>query len=231
MLVVAHRTLPRDAPENSLAGIRAAAEAGADAVEVDVRRTSDGIPVLLHDPYLRRTTGVAWPVRLAPWRVVRRLHLGDTGERVPSLAAALDALPPGLRIALDMKDPGCAPAAVDVVRRLAEEHRTLLWSQHEEAVRWCARHAPDMECSLLRDAMTDKAEARFLRDAVAFGAGGISVHWDRATPTLVAKAHDAGLRVYSWCQERHRHVERKGVGLDGVVTDWPADARAVLDAG
>lgn len=231
MLVVAHRTLPPDAPENSIAGIRAAAAAGADAVEVDVRRTSDGVPVLMHDPFLRRTTGVAWPVRWTPWRVVRRLRLLGTEERVPSLAAALDALPDGLSVALDLKDRGSAPAAVDVVRRLAKEDRVLLWSQHEEAVRWCARHAPDMECSLLRDAMTDRAEARFLRDATAFGARGISVHWDRATPGLVATAHDAGLRVYSWCQERERHVERRGVGLDGVVTDWPADARAILASG
>jgi glycerophosphoryl diester phosphodiesterase len=190
VLVVAHRTLPQDAPENSLAGIRLAGSSGADAVEVDVRRTSDGVPVLLHDPLLRRMTGVGWPVRWSPWRIVRRLRLAGTDERVPSRAAALEALPPGLSMALDLKDPGCAPVAVDVVRRLAREDRVLLWSQHEQAVRWCARHAPEMECSLLRDAMTDAAEARFLRDAVAFGAKGISVHWDRATPDLVRTAHE-----------------------------------------
>lgn len=48
-LVIAHRTCPRDAPENSLEGIARATELGADVVEVDVRRTADGVPVLVHD--------------------------------------------------------------------------------------------------------------------------------------------------------------------------------------
>lgn len=231
MLVIAHRTLPLDAPENSLAGIRAAAEHGADVVEVDVRRTIDGVPVLLHDPLLRRTARLAWPVRRAPWRIVRRLRLQGTAERLPSLAAALSALPDGLSMALDLKDRGAAPAAVDVVRRMGREDRVLLWSQHEEAVRWCARHAPEMECSLLRDAMDDAAEARFLRDAEEFGARGVSAHWDRVTPAFVERAHAAGTRVYTWCQWRDRHAEKRGLAIDGVVTDWPREARAVLASG
>jgi glycerophosphoryl diester phosphodiesterase len=228
VLVIAHRTLPRDAPENSLAGIRLAAGAGADAVEVDVRRTADGVPVLLHDPLLRRTARMAWPVRRAPWRIVRRLRLQGTDERVPSLAAALAALPAGLSMAIDIKDRAAAPATVDVVRRTANDGRVLLWSQHEEAVRWCARNAPEMECSLLRDAMDDAAEERFLRDAVDFGAKGISAHWDRVTPDFAERAASAGLRVYTWCQEEDRHAEKRGIPLAGVVTDWPRAARAAL---
>jgi glycerophosphoryl diester phosphodiesterase len=55
-LVIAHRTCPRDAAENSIAGIREAAKAKADVVEIDVRLTSDGHPVLMHDPSLWRMT-------------------------------------------------------------------------------------------------------------------------------------------------------------------------------
>lgn len=231
MRVIAHRTLPRHAVENSLAGIRMAAEAGADTVEVDVRRTSDGVPVLLHDPLLLRTARIAWPVRRVPWAVARRLRLKRTDERLPSLADAIAALPDGVSMALDIKDRGAAPAAVAEVRRAGAEGRALLWSQHEEAVRWCARHAPEMETSLLRDAMTDDAEQRFLDDAVAFGAKGISAHWDRVTPAFVERSHGLGLAVYAWCQWEERHGEKRGMGLDGVVTDWPARARAALAPG
>ena len=51
-LVVAHRTCPRDARENSLDGIAVAGRSGADVVEVDARRSRDGTAVLLHDPLL-----------------------------------------------------------------------------------------------------------------------------------------------------------------------------------
>ncbi len=61
-VIIAHRTSPRDAPENSLAGIARSAELGADYVEIDVRLTRDGVPVMLHDALLLRTTGRPWPV-------------------------------------------------------------------------------------------------------------------------------------------------------------------------
>ena len=53
-VIIAHRTSPRDAPENSLAGIRRSAELEADYVEIDVRLTRDGVPVMLHDALLLR---------------------------------------------------------------------------------------------------------------------------------------------------------------------------------
>src|SRR2546423_11109516 len=55
--VVGHRGAPQAAPENTLAGIRAAAEEGADGVEVDLRRAGDGTVVVIHDADLRRTCG------------------------------------------------------------------------------------------------------------------------------------------------------------------------------
>src|SRR5690349_20560695 len=68
--VVAHRGASHVAPENTLSALRSALAAGAEMVEVDVRRTADGALVLLHDQSLMRTTDVEvlYPSR-APWRV------------------------------------------------------------------------------------------------------------------------------------------------------------------
>ena len=74
-VIIAHRTCPRHAPENSLQGIRRAAELGADGVEIDVQRTLDGVPILMHDKTLWRTAGLYWPARLLPYSLLRRLHL------------------------------------------------------------------------------------------------------------------------------------------------------------
>ena len=57
-LIIAHRACPQHAPENSIAGIRRAAELGADGVEVDVQRTLDGVPILMHDSTLGRSAGL-----------------------------------------------------------------------------------------------------------------------------------------------------------------------------
>ena len=120
-LVIAHRACPNHAPENSLLGIQRAAALGADVVEVDVRLTLDGRPVLLHDRTLRRTTGLAGPVYLRRESVITGREIGD-GERVPTFAAALAALPPGLRMAIDVKVPRALhPVLAEIVQQDAAD--------------------------------------------------------------------------------------------------------------
>jgi glycerophosphoryl diester phosphodiesterase len=107
-LVVAHRGYHRDAPENSLAAIRATAEVGADLVELDVRHTADGALVLMHDSSVATTTGGVGEVSALTLAEIQALLLdgGDPGDpescRVPTFEAALDlARELGLLIYLD----------------------------------------------------------------------------------------------------------------------------------
>jgi glycerophosphoryl diester phosphodiesterase len=228
-LVVAHRTLPRDRPENSLAGIRFAAEVGADVVEVDARRALDGVPVLLHDPLLARTTAVPLPVRAVPSSLVARLPLlRGHGQRVPTLAAAIAALAPGQMMAIDTKDPGAGPAVLDVVVAADALDRVLLWSQHEPAVRHYATKAPTARVALLRDARDADDVERMLRDALAFGANAVSVHETVGTPEFVETAHARGIDVFCWYQSLAAQEQGLTPALDGVVSDWPAAALAAL---
>jgi glycerophosphoryl diester phosphodiesterase len=229
MLVVAHRSCPRQEVENSRAGIRRAAVLGADFVEIDVRRTVDGVPVLLHDATPWRTSArVLFPIRWLPSAVVRRLPLRGSDERIPTLAGALAALPAGLGVAIDIKDARAAPATVSAVNDAGLTERVLLWSQHARAVTYCVEHAPTVEVALLRDTFTPADTDRYLADAVRLGARAVSVHWDVLTDELVADAHRRGLTVYSWAPTLDAHATKRGVAFDGVVTDWPEEARAIF---
>jgi glycerophosphoryl diester phosphodiesterase len=225
-MVIAHRTCPRDAPENSLAGIAMAAALAADGVEVDVRRTADGVPVLLHDRRLLRTTGRLATVAALPLAELRRVRLRGGGT-IPTLAEALSMIGPTMKIAIDVKDPGAGPAVVEVVRAHGLEARVLFWSQHEEAVRACADRAPELEISLLRDTRTPDQLARFLADAERFGARGISAHWSQISPGLAETCSRRGLSLYAWCKRERIEADKLAV-LRGVVTDWPAAARAAV---
>jgi glycerophosphoryl diester phosphodiesterase len=228
-LVVAHRTCPRDARENSLDGIAAAARFGADVVEVDARRSRDGTAVLLHDPLLLRVRYLPLSVR---WlRDARLARLG-----VPSLADALEVageLEVGL--AIDTKDAGAAEAVLLAVRSAGAAERVLLWSQHMPVVRSYVRALPDAEVALLRDTFDSSDDDRLLADAAAIGARAVSAHEDAVTPAFIAAAAGRGLGVYCWYQrldvQRARLAEVAAAGLAGVVTDWPADARELLRVG
>jgi glycerophosphoryl diester phosphodiesterase len=225
-LVVAHRTCPRDVRENSLDGIALAARLGADVVEVDVRRSREGTAVLLHDPWLGRVQHVPLPVRWASRSLLARL-------RVPTLTAALDAArAAGIRVAIDTKDAGAADAVVNAVHETHAVSRVLLWSQHPSTAQALVRALPDVEVGLFRDTYDSAAHERFLADAVAIGAKAVSAHQDAVTPELITVARDRGLAVYCGYQslevQAARLAEVAAAGLAGVVTDWPAQARANL---
>jgi glycerophosphoryl diester phosphodiesterase len=231
--IIAHRTCPLDAPENSLAGIRKAAELGADGVEIDVRRTLEGTPVLMHDWSPRRTAGLPGPTWLYPYAVLRCPSLRQNGvrERVPTLADALDALPESLFIAVEIKETAAAAPTLRVIRQRGLEQRALVWSYRERVLRYFARAAPQIETALLRDDTDPEGLSRLLDDAVAFGARAISPHWAAVTPQFVGEAHDRGLRVFSMNRDLETVAKRAAAGLDGIVTDNPREVRAILQNG
>ena len=226
--IIAHRTCPLDAAENSIAGIRRAAELGADYVEVDVRRTRDGVPVLMHDPLLIRTAGSWLPVRLASSRVLGRSRLRGNGEPVPTFAAALAALPDRLGMAVDIKHASAAAPTLDEVERQGKQDRVLLWSQHMSAATYLADHAVGVEVALLRDTFNERATEEFLDDAARIGVHAVSVHEGVLTEGLVDEARERGLGVYSWVRNPDQHEEKMATGLLGLITDYPLEAQRLL---
>ena len=121
LTAVAHRGDPYRVRENTLDSLRAALELGADAVEIDVRLTRDGVPVLLHDHTLKRLWEHDRPLRSLSSDEVR----GLTDGKVPTLAEAL-AVAEGARLMLDLPgapDVKAARRIVDVVRESGAEDR------------------------------------------------------------------------------------------------------------
>lgn len=128
--VVAHRGAWRQAPENSVAAIEAAAAMGCGVCEVDVRRTGDGALVLLHDRTAERTTGHALVPEEADLAELRELALRERGggegvpftaETLPTLEVALEAARGRIFLDLDLKVPAIAPAVIETVRRMGME--------------------------------------------------------------------------------------------------------------
>jgi glycerophosphoryl diester phosphodiesterase len=227
-IVIAHRTCPRDAPENSIAGILQAAELGADVVEVDVRLTADGVPILMHDRTVRRTTGVRKRTASITDADRSRLRLVN-GETVPTLAEALAALPVGLRMAIEVKAEEAVDPTLHIVFDQQRQDDVMLWSQHESCIRAVAIRAANIETALLRDTHTRLGHHRYFRAARRCGADAISARWQAVDAGFAARARGHGLILYSWCQTPPTDLDRLAL-IDGVVTDWPADARTAIAA-
>jgi glycerophosphoryl diester phosphodiesterase len=233
-LLIAHRTCPKHEPENSIAGIRLADELGADMVEIDARGTRDRERVLMHDRSTRRTAGGLWIVSRTSLSRIRALRLKPSEQRdvsspPPTLREALAAVGTRMGVAVEVKDPRIGSGTLADIREAGMADRALLWSYSERMVKWFVRQAPDIEVSLLRDTRTSKQHHRFLSDAAALGARGLSICWDAVDSAFAAAARNRGLAVYSMC-DAIRPDPRTARLLNGVITDWPAEARAALAA-
>ena len=82
-MVIAHRTCPPYAPENSLEGVRVAVEQGADGIEIDLRSSLDLQPYLMHDNTMARTTGFPLPIEATPSFIVRQTRLRVGSDESP----------------------------------------------------------------------------------------------------------------------------------------------------
>jgi glycerophosphoryl diester phosphodiesterase len=206
-----------------------AEELGADGVEIDVRMTADGVPVLMHDRSPLRTAGLPGPVSMYPSATLREACLEGTSERVPTLEEALEALPDSLFLALEVKHASAIEPSLELVQERGLAHKTLLWSYRESAIKYIAEHAPEIEASLLRDETNDESVSAFLDDAASWGATGISAHWDVVDREFVGQAEDRGLRVYSMTRDLRTVADKARAGLAGIVTDHPDEVREILD--
>lgn len=242
--VIAHRGASHVAPENTLSALRSALAAGADMVEVDVRRTADGALVLMHDETLGRTTdvGARHPTR-APWRVqdftleeVRRLDAGVwksasfRGEQVPTLEEALEVVErAGSRLLLEVKNPVAHPGIEsDVAGHLRRRRRpsceVVVQSFDVAAMHRLAAVAPDVPVGVLVP-----VAARDLR-ALAGWASHLNPHHRFADPRYVEAVHAAGLRCFPWTVDAPRALRRLlRAGVDGVISNRPDVARAVRE--
>ncbi|MFD9127119.1 glycerophosphodiester phosphodiesterase [Kitasatospora sp. NPDC059571] len=225
-LAVAHRGDPYRHRENTLPSIASALAAGADAVEVDVRLTRDGVPVLLHDPTLERLWGDPREVRRLT--LDRLADIGGPGQRVPTLAEALKAVAdlPGARLLIDLDLPDPAAAVRRTVADLGAE-RLVAYCGPATAMLAVRAEDPDAEISLTwRQPRLPAAplladlRPRYLNPP--FGLAG---------PALVGAAHDAGLLVAVWTVDRRRTMRRMiAAGADSLTTNRIDLLRRTVDA-
>lgn len=230
--IVAHRGASRVAPENTLAAIARAADDGARAVELDVALSADGVPVILHDETLNRTTNGKGSVARRTLAELGRLDAGAwfgaryAGEPLPTLAGAVALiLERRMALNLEIKPPrGLAEAtaerAVEVLKAGWPKSAPLVLSSGSMASLAVARDlAPHWPRGLILDRVPPDWAARLA------SLGCVSLHCNAksVTPSLVAEVHHAGYRLLAWTVNRlptARRLFRSGV--DGIFTDDPA---------
>lgn len=131
-LVIAHRGASAYAPENTLAAFRLGIEQGADALELDVRLSADGVAVVIHDPTLDRTTNQRGAVAEMSLTDIQRADAGG-GARIPTLREALEAFP-SIPILLEIKAAEAQAAVAAEIDRAGARERVVVASFRHRAL-------------------------------------------------------------------------------------------------
>jgi glycerophosphoryl diester phosphodiesterase len=215
-----------------------------------VHATSDGVVVVLHDETLERTTEGSGAVRALPLAAVERLDAGyrfrapdgtypyrDRALGVPTLAALLQAFPAvPLNIEIKQNEPPIEAAVLATLDRFAARERTLLAAEDAVIMGRIRAAAPDVLTSF---SAAEVAEFIYrLRDGRlgSYRPPGVALQVPPAfagtaivTAESVAAAHALGLEVHVWTINDEAEIERLlDLGVDGIMTDFPARAAAVL---
>lgn len=245
-IVVAHRGASVEQPENTLAAFEAAIDAGADAVEFDVRLTRDGHAVVMHDPDVSRTTdghGLVSTLTLAEVRRLRIAVPAGGAAAVPTMDEALGCLSGRAAADIELKnawdepgyDPRGAPAleaTLDGLDGSGFAGPVLLSSFDEPTVLRSRSLRPDVPTGLLTGAETDFAAA------LEAAAGG-DHPWVlpfvgqvlEAGADFPAEVHEAGLKLGAWIADDEEMARTLfSWGVDAVATNDPRAIVPVRDA-
>jgi glycerophosphoryl diester phosphodiesterase len=241
-IIFGHRGASANAPENTLAAFRLALRQGADGFELDVTLSADGVPVVIHDDTVDRTTDGEGRVSRLTLAELKRLDAGYptkfdgqfAGERIPTLAEVFQAFAGQAIMAVELKrdrSPGrqLAARAVELIQAHRLERSVIVSSFQNSNLRRVKALNPSVPVGLL---YTNALAAPLMR-LLAAGRPHEAHHpgLKHLSPRMVRWYHAHGLRVNVWTGDEESDLRRLvAAGVDGLITNHPDRAVSVRAA-
>lgn len=222
MFIVGHRGGGAPAPENTLKSIRNGMRC-AGWVEVDVRFTRDGIPVVIHDATLERTTNGRGNVRDHTLIKLKELDAGE-GEQIPTLEEVLDCIAGRVGLFLELKETEGVEEVCAILGARGPSPLFLV-SFHKEVLLRAKELLPEVRTGWIFSRMPEQLWPTVSR----LHASAVLPRIDLLDRTIVGVAHGQHLKVVTWTLNREREIARAvALGVDGFATDDACRARGYL---
>lgn len=240
----AHRGASGEAPENTLAAFRRAADLGFHYAELDVHATRDGQVVVIHDESLERTTNGRGKVKEHTLSELQRFDAGyrfspDNGQqfpfratevRIPTLAEVLRGFP-HLKFTVEIKqvEPAIEELVIAVVRNCGRSADVILASEHDQVLGRVRALAPEVATSFAVGEGTHFIQRVFSGQLSDYRPAGLALQVPPefhgvplVTPEIVSAAHTFDLEMHVWTINEPQEMERLlDLGVDGIMSDFP----------
>lgn len=223
MILTAHRGESYIAPENTLAAFRLAWELGAESTELDVHMSADGKIMVMHDGHTGRTAGEDLIIKETDSARLRQLDVGRwkgeqyAGERIPFLEEALDTVPPGTKLLLEIK---CGVEALPTIREILDasgkRSQVISISFNLEVVTESKKLMPDLETLLIRSCQKDPDTGErvpyspeLIQTALDANLDGLNLEYHTMTQDYADAIKAAGLILWTWTSDDPEIVKQQ----------------------
>jgi len=212
---IGHRGAKKELPENTVAAFKRAFERGADAIELDVHATRDGVVVVHHDPTLGSGFGGLRGQAIADleWRALAAAA-ESLSTRIPMLSEVFAVVPPGGTVYVEIKGAGIESR---VAEALSETRvRCAVHSFDHAAIERMRELAPSIPRGILIERRDEDIDAAIQRTR----ARDVWPAWKLVDRELIERVHGAGARMIAWTVNDAAVARRFAAdGIDGVCTD------------
>lgn len=242
--IVAHRGIPSEAPENTIASFQRAIDLGADAIEFDVRLTSDHIPVVYHYFQLDNFTSATGMIFDFTWEQLQDVevfcknNLSSKPGRISTLEEILELF--GGKVGLEIHVQGPEPEAAEIIGATLKQF-SRLWDQFE-----LTSYEPAMLLAfqevcpgLARDLLFPRSESWMTLDIVRHQtihlsrlakARAVHLHPSQLSETVVNALYNKGIEIHAWDVNDEQSLETVSkFGIHRVCTDYFKQALAYRD--
>ena len=217
VLRIGHRGAAGHAPENTLAAIQKGIALGVDFVEIDVRRTKDGVLVVLHDETVNRTTNGKGRIDHLCLRDIEKLNAGN-GEHIPTLEEVLKVAAGKTGLMLELKIRGAAQQTVEAVREAGFRDPVIYASFLHDELKYVRTVDPEASLMVLFGGPFRASVTR----AIKYGPSYVGLRHDKATRPLVDAFHRADLLVFVYTADAPSDIQHAlSLDVDGVISNFP----------
>lgn len=238
--IFAHRGASAHAPENTLAAFELAVKQKADAIEFDVKLSSDDQVVVIHDQTIDRTTNGTGRVKDLPLAALQELDAGSffdvafKGEPIPTLSQVFEAV--GTKIFYNIELTSYSSPSDSLPERVAElvyfyglEKNILFSSFHPQVLRRIHRLMPTVPIGFLAHHGISGILARSWLGKLLLDYQALHPELRDANQAFINRIHQAGHRVHVYTVNQVMDMQRLySIGVDGIFTDDPRLARETL---
>lgn len=240
MRIFAHRGFSGKYPENTMLAFRKAYETGCDGIELDVHLTKDGVPVIMHDESIDRTTNGSGYIRDYTYEELCRFDCWGAFpgkyefQRIPTLEEYLDWVKDtDLITDMELKNSvyyyqNMEEKVIDLIRKLHLEDRILFSSFNPVSMLKCKKLIPEIPAGFLMETRMDNMGGFAKENGVEFYHPDISF----LTEEQVKECHEKGIGINVWTVNKKKHMRQMAEWkVDGIITNFPNKAMKLRNKG